>query len=213
MRQGMVIDLERCIGCHACEVACEFENGTPPGIAWTRVFMREDGGFPDTRRFFMPTLCMHCKHPACVEVCPTGASYQREDGVVLVDHDKCIGCKACMIACPYDARYFDEGGDYPGMPALTERPGGESNKLIGTVEKCTFCVHRLEKGEEPVCVIVCPTVARVFGDLDNPESAVSRLIKERHGFQIHEELGREPSVYYLSAKSIMLESSPQKDRV
>ena len=199
----MVIDLERCIGCHACEVACKFENRTPPGITWTRVFMREVGRFPDVKRLYVPTMCMHCKDPACVEVCPTGASYQREDGIVLVDHDKCIGCKACILACPYDARYFNEGGSYFGMSSVfTERNEGKSSSLTGTVEKCTFCAHRLEKGEEPACVTACPTGARVFGDLDDPESAVSKLIKERYGFQVHEELQRDPSVYYLPAKGI-----------
>jgi len=199
VRYGMVIDLRRCIGCHACSMACKVENFTGPGVFWSFVEDEEVGTYPSVIRRFIPRLCMHCEHPACVDVCPTGASHQREDGIVLVDSDTCVGCQSCIVACPYGARYFIK--EYAGYFKLGETPYekiGKTKHKAGVVEKCTFCKDRLEEGKEPACVRACPVKARIFGDLHSPTSEVSKLIRSRHGFQFHKDLGCEPSVYYLS---------------
>jgi molybdopterin-containing oxidoreductase family iron-sulfur binding subunit len=180
-------------------MACKVENFTGPGVFWSFVEDEEVGTYPSVNRRFIPRLCMHCKNPACVDVCPTGASYQREDGVVLVDYDKCVGCQSCVVACPYGARYFiKENKGYFGPELTPYEKMGSSKHRPGVVEKCTFCVDRLEKGKEPACVRACPVKARIFGDLNDPSSEVSELVRSKHGFQFHKGLGCEPSVYYLS---------------
>jgi Fe-S-cluster-containing dehydrogenase component len=203
-RWGMVIDLARCIGCNSCIVACKTENGTPGDMYYTRVYTEEAGEYPDVKTTYVPHICNHCGDPPCVPVCPTGASYQRDDGIVLVNYDACIGCRFCMMACPYDARYYMrpgmlEDGYYGG-----ERTEYEDNKWSwfqsGTVAKCTFCVHRVDEGLDPACVTACVTDARVFGDLDDPDSKVSTLIRERNGEQPMPELGTDSSVFYLHDK-------------
>jgi molybdopterin-containing oxidoreductase family iron-sulfur binding subunit len=188
MRYGMVIDLRKCLGCMACTIACKVENHTRPGIFWTRVKDEEVGRYPAVQRIFLPVLCMHCQEPPCVKVCPNEASYQREDGIVMVDHDKCVGCKYCMTACPYGALHFNEDANGYFGPQLTanEEIGYERHK-VGVVEKCTFCVDRLEQGRKPACVL----------NLDDPESEVSQLIESRHGAPLLGELETKPSVYYL----------------
>ncbi len=198
MRRGMVIDLKRCIGCHACTVACKLENATPPDVFWARVLETETGKYPLAKRVFVPVLCNHCQDAPCLRACPSGATTQREDGVVLVDQDKCIGCKACMEACPYEARFFleEERSYYPGQLAPFEEVGYRKHQK-GTVSKCNFCAERVAKGLEPACAQTCPAVARVFGDLDDPDSEASRLIRERNAMQLRPELGTKPSVYYL----------------
>jgi len=143
---------------------------------------------------------MHCADAPCVEVCPTGASYQREDGIVLIDQDKCIGCRYCMVACPYNARYFDFGGNetyFPEMELTPLETARQEGRAAGTVSKCTMCVDRIDAGEEPACVATCPTYARIFGDLDDPESEVSKLIAEHGATPLHPELGTNPSVFYI----------------
>lgn len=199
-KYGMVIDLKECIGCQACTVACKVEHGTPPGIFWNRVTEVEEGEFPAVRKYYLPRLCMQCENPSCVEVCPTGASYRREDGLVLIDHDKCIGCKYCIVACPYGARYFNEGnrGYFPGELTPYEKHMYQYHKK-GVVEKCDFCAERLVVGKQPACVSTCIAKARYFGDLDDPESDVSKLIRQKHGFQLLRELGNNAAVYYLPA--------------
>jgi len=214
-RYGMVIDLKRCIGCQACTVACKAENFVPPGIKWNRVLDYTTGKYPNVSRHFLPMPCMHCVNAPCVQVCPTGASYKRADGIVLTDYDKCMGCRYCDIACPYDRRYFyEEKVSYfpPGFIPPEEFKSdllGVKAHQVGTVQKCTFCVHRIDAGIQkglmpgvdweasPACVNACPTGARIFGDLDDPDSEVSRLIVSRRGYQLLPELGTEPSVYYL----------------
>ncbi len=198
MRYGMVIDLKKCVGCMACTVACKAENQTRPGIFWNIVKDQEFGEYPAVKRVFMPIICMHCKEAPCVKVCPTGASHHRQDGIVKIDADKCIGCKYCIEACPYGARYFngDVAGYFGAVLTAMEKAGYAKHKQ-GVVEKCTFCSDLLVQGKEPVCVRTCIGKARYFGDLDNPDSEVSQLIRARQGSQLLKELGTEPSVYYL----------------
>jgi molybdopterin-containing oxidoreductase family iron-sulfur binding subunit len=144
---------------------------------------------------------MHCEDPPCEKICPTGATQKREDGIVFVDYNKCMGCRACMIACPYQARYFlAELRPYYDGQGLTpyEELGYPTNGYVpGTVTKCNFCMERVDAGKEPACVANCPGRARYFGDLEDPDSEVSRLIRDRRGFQLHPEFGTNPSVFYL----------------
>ena len=183
-RWGMVLDLARCIGCNACTVACKIENGTPPDHYWARVYTEETGTFPDVQTTYVPALCNHCADAPCVTVCPTGASYKRAaDGIVLVDYDKCIGCKYCAWACPYGAREIDE-----------ERQ---------VMTKCTLCVDRVydaklaEADRQPACVKACPTGARLFGDVKDPQSEVSKAIRERGGYSLMPEWQTKPANQYL----------------
>ncbi|MFD3005092.1 4Fe-4S dicluster domain-containing protein [Thermus tengchongensis] len=180
-RYAMAIDLSLCVGCAACAVACKMENEVPPGVFNLWIREREVGVYPDLLVEFRPEQCLHCENPPCVPVCPTGASYQTQDGLVLVDPRRCIACGACIAACPYDARYLH--------PA-------------GYVSKCTFCAHRLEKGRVPACVETCPTYCRTFGDLDDPESPVSQALRAAERVDVlRPEQGTRPKLFYLNAPS------------
>lgn len=200
MKYGMVIDLAKCVGCSACAVACKQENATPPGVFWGRVHIYETGRYPEVKLRYLPTLCMHCEEPACEKACPTGATSRRQDGIVVVDEDVCIGCGYCVWACPYQARALNRRAPRPYHPAYGLTPYEEEEydeHQKGIVEKCNFCVGRVDQGEQPACVRACPPGARIFGDLDDPDSEVSRLIAQRGGRQRLAEHGTKPKVYYL----------------
>lgn len=206
---GMVIDLQKCVGCDSCTVACKVENRTPPGISYNVVLEEEVGTFPNVRRVNIPRPCMQCDVPSCVTVCPVNATYKGDDGVVVIDADRCIGCRYCITACPYGARSFDFGESYADEMQgadLVQSPewgidrgerGGIWDAPVGTVRKCTFCAHRIPRGEEPACVETCIGDARYFGDLNDPESLVAKLSSDPRSFRLKEETGNNPNVYYL----------------
>lgn len=211
---GMVIDLRKCIGCYSCMIACKQEHFLLPGVFWNRVLIGETGKYPTVTKQIYPVICNHCTEAACVKACPTRATIRREDGIVIVDYDKCVGCRYCLIACPYQQRTFYTNGKeyYPGQ-GLTEYEaiGKELYPFeSGTVMKCNFCAERIDEGMKkglkpgkdreatPACVITCPTKARTFGDFDDPMSEVSMLVKEKRASQLHPEYGTEPSVYYIT---------------
>lgn len=184
MNYGFLIDNTRCIGCHACSVACKVEHQVPLGVARTWVKYIEKGEFPETRRTFTVTRCNHCADAPCVEICPTAALYQRADGIVDFDGDRCIGCKACMQGCPYDAIYIDPETD--------------------TAAKCNFCAHKVEVGLEPPCVVVCPTQAIVAGDLDDPTSNLVQLLGRKPVQVRKPEKGTRPKLFYIEADAASL---------
>jgi len=204
----MIIDLNRCIGCHACSMACKVKNSTGPEVHWSRVFMCEDGSYPTVRRTYIPRLCMHCEKPVCAEVCPTGATFRDGDGFVRVDEDKCIGCQACILACPYEARYLNTEKSYFGLdkPLLG---GSIKGHRPMTVSKCTFCRDLVAKNKNPACVDACPTGARIFGDLDDADSAASHELDRKKTFVLHEELGLSPSVFYVTPKYFKFRDDPE----
>ena len=207
-RWGMVIDLQKCVGCDSCTVACKAENRTPPGVSYNVVMEEEHGEFPEVTRTNIPRPCMQCENPPCVQVCPVSATYKMDNGVVNIDYDRCIGCRYCMIACPYGARYFDFGENYddevdeagevtsPEYGVDRGKREGDASP-VGNVRKCSFCTHRLERGEEPACVETCVGDARNMGDLDDPDSEVSEMADSSRAFQLKESEGTDPNVYYL----------------
>lgn len=219
-RWVMVIDLRKCVGCHACTIACVAENKLPPGVVYRQVVEEEIGVYPQVSRRFTPRPCLQCDNPPCVPVCPVNATYMRPDGIVAVDYDQCIGCRYCMIACPYNSRYFDFGfSNYDEAPesegaALGAGAAGVIESLpmyeygqararkreqspIGNVRKCHFCLHRLEVGQLPACTVTCIGHATYFGDANDPDSLVSELVTQHNIMRLREELGTEPKVYYL----------------
>lgn len=204
----MVIDLQKCVGCDTCTVSCKSENRTPPGISYNVVMEEMIGDYPTLALVNLPRPCMQCDKPPCVQVCPTRATYKMENGIVTIDNDRCIGCRYCIVACPYGARSYDFGDSYEqemlGFPDVTspeygmERGERKKGKTpIGTVRKCSFCYHRLERGEEPACVETCIGDARYIGDINDPNSVVSKLAASPRAFRLKEELGTSPSVIYL----------------
>ena len=181
---GFVIDLRKCIGCHACTIACKAEHDIPVGVNRCWVKTVERGKFPDTQRLFLPVLCNQCTEAPCMAICPTGALFKRKDGIVDLNSASCIGCRACMAACPYDQLFIDPG--------------------THTAEKCNFCANRIENQLQPACVSVCPTECRIFGDLEDPTSQVSQIV-QRQPFMVRKpEKGTGPKVFYLGADESLL---------
>ncbi|CAB1368455.1 4Fe-4S ferredoxin [Denitratisoma oestradiolicum] len=215
MRWGMTIDLQRCTGCYGCVMACKQEHSTPSGVHFRRMMFEEVGEYPKAKRIHAPVQCNHCAEPPCVPVCPTKATYKRDDGLVLVDADVCIGCGYCMTSCPYEQRHFvgDKLEHFEDGLTPHELKGGEAghdwDSKRDTVVKCTFCQHRLDKAKDtgltpgvdrevtPACVNTCPSNAMEFGDLDDPNSKISRLIEARKGFPLLPGAGTKPSIFYL----------------
>lgn len=175
-RYAMVVDTRLCVSCKACVLACKAENDVPSGCSRDWLVEEVKGTFPDLHMQNRSERCNHCSRPPCVGACPTGASHVSDGGVVMVTHHKCTGCKACIAACPYDARFVHPKG---------------------YVDKCTFCLHRVREGKLPACVSVCPTYCLHFGDLDDPESEVSRLLASRRYRVLHPETSCRPNVYFL----------------
>ncbi len=222
---AMVIDVGACIGCRTCMWACKRENNIPDTVSplWIEVFELKAEvdvtGHPSPKdlkegattaykespregRWYLPVQCYHCDNPPCVKVCPTGATYKDRDGLVLMDYDRCVGCRLCVVACPYSSRRFNWW-----KPELA---ADELNSLVpirpvGVVEKCTFCVHRVRRGKSPRCVEVCPVQARHFGNLNDPESSVSKMLRSILSFQLLEEINTEPNIWYITRGSKWLE--------
>ncbi len=250
-RYGMVIDLSRCMGCRSCVEACKVENNTGQNMFFMYVFRWENGDYPHVKMSYLPRPCMHCSNAPCVKVCPVGARHKREDGIVLTDYDRCIGCRICAVACPYGVnnfnwkkpsanQYYDwkhlEGEDTYGSGSIQDEIkedalpyrnpdhdrlyGGRlvsgSGHNSGIMEKCTFCVHRVDKGMLPACVANCPVKTLHFGDLDDPNSEVSHLLGHKPSFRLLDEVGTQPSVFYIGAPQPQLhanELQPAKEVV
>ena len=247
-RLGMVIDLQRCVGCGACAFACKAENNTRSradgqSFNWADFVMKTEGTFPDTTHWVMPVLCNHCTDAPCVKVCPVTpkAMFKTPDGITMHNDDYCIGCRACQYACPYSVAnltdashngeaysvisYNPKGGSsqpqwvdataiIPGCTssgAETAKAAGATTPMMnqfaagdvepireaGVVEKCTFCHHRTSQGLQPACVEVCPSQARIFGDQDDANSAIAKVLKAQKSFRIKEEAGTKPNVHYV----------------
>lgn len=223
-RWAMAIDQNRCVGCWTCAVACKSINNQPLGTYWNRVLTsRPDndapaadpvtraidvpfGTFPYVQLAYQPTSCQHCQDAPCEKVCPVGATFRSGDGLVLVDVERCIGCRYCLAACPYGARTFMwESGQYaPDFPVGYAQDYRSQGRLVftpkrpvGTAEKCTLCVERVEQDRKPMCVDSCPAGARIFGDLNDPNSEVSAAVQQQGARQLLGELGTNASVFYL----------------
>lgn len=204
-RYGMAIDLTRCFGCQACAAACKVANNLPKDIVYNRVLTvggdfpdTPEGTFPNCTMSFMPVQCQHCEQPACLDVCPTGAtSKDEETGIVSVDSEACIGCESCIKACPYEGVRTlipNDAGYY--LDVVVGEVDAPAHKAM-TVEKCTFCKNLIDRGEPPACMQLCPGRARHWGDLDDPNSDVSKAIEGREYEFLNEAEGTKPSVYYL----------------
>ncbi|MEW6661119.1 MAG: 4Fe-4S dicluster domain-containing protein [Bacillota bacterium] len=190
-KYGMAIDLRKCVGCEACSIACKIENRVNEGKWRTRVWEWDYGAYPQVSKIKLPTLCNHCQEAPCLEVCPVKANFHSEEGVVLINRDKCIGCGYCIAACPYGARFKDA--------------------VTGQADKCTMCYHRVEAGLMPVCVSTCISHARIFGDLDDPQGYLARYIREHQAWQV-----KGTSTYYVLAQGMdpsLIPKELQHDKV
>jgi len=209
-RWGMVIDLNRCVGCQTCTIACKHANDTTPDVQWRRVIDVEQGTFPDVQRLFLVTGCQHCAEPPCVPVCPTGATRQREDGLVTMDYDVCIGCAYCAVSCPYQARTIvHQSRGYYGEATTRQEDATAHPERLGVAQKCTFCQGRIDDGlarglvpgvdpqATPACSAACIAQAIRFGDFNDPQSEVAQLVRDRPSVQLNAEVGTDPQIRYL----------------
>ena len=207
---AMVIDQAKCTGCGYCTLSCQAHNDVPPEIEWNHVIIADE---VNGESVYLPRPCQHCDYAPCIGVCPVKASYKRSDGIVMMDYDRCIGCRYCEVSCPYGARAFnwhEFTGPNPavpdwGMPEVERRPRG-------VVEKCSFCYQRIDRGlarglvpgidtdATPACVVACPVGARTFGNLNDPESEINRILAENPHIRLREDMGNETRVYYLPAR-------------
>jgi len=217
-RWVMVADLERCVGCQTCTAACRHTNATSPAVQWRKVLDIEIGNYPKVSRVFVPVGCQHCNEPPCMHVCPTTATRQRADGIVTIDYDVCIGCAYCEVACPYQARFLVHEPHFAYGPAMQNEVERADASRVGVAQKCTFCSDRIDFGVEnelvpgidpratPACVNACIADALHFGDIDDPNSNISRLLREQKSFRMHEELGTEPGFHYVYGKANDIEA-------
>ena len=226
-RLAMVIDLQRCTACGACIIACKSENNVQQDVAWASRIRSTVGEFPNVRFEYLPTLCNHCENAPCVKSCPTGAMHKADGDITMHDPEKCIGCRYCMAACPYGVIFFNAEkthkfwrndkplieGVTPSAVAVTQEVGGTvipyynpakelslpgmALRKEGIVEKCTLCDHRVVKGELPYCVEACPANARIFGDLNDPNSEVNQILGKFRSWRLKEDFGTEPKVFYV----------------
>ncbi len=208
-RWAMVADLERCVGCQTCTAACRHSNATSPAVQWRKVLDIEAGSYPNVSRVFVPVGCQHCADPPCMHVCPTTATQQRSDGIVTIDYQLCIGCAYCEVACPYQARFLEHEPHFAYATAMQNETERADLSRVGVAQKCTFCSDRIDFGiangltpgldprASPACVNACIADALHFGDLDDPNSNVSRLLREERSFRMHTELGTDPGFHYL----------------
>ncbi|MEK6814013.1 MAG: 4Fe-4S dicluster domain-containing protein [Nitrospirota bacterium] len=208
---SMTIDLRKCIGCHACTVGCIAENKLPPGVVYRPVSEEEIGASPNVAIRFLPRPCMQCDNPPCTVVCPVKATWKREDGIVVIDYDQCIGCRYCLVACPYGARSANSGDLYtdgtPHREAYETSPTYEYGRKrvrkshfsspVGNAMKCHFCSHRLDAGMLPMCVTTCVGRATYFGDVRDPDSVIAKVTFKPNAWKFKEGLGTKPSVTYL----------------
>ena len=202
---AIAINLNRCVGCHTCANACKMQNNVPMGMLWNRILTKDcdviDGAVgesPTLKRVYLPVQCQHCENAAGQKVGPTGATYKDEKGRVEIDYDKCIGCRMCMAACPFNARVFN-WTDPVREPDCNYGDSRVPVRAKGVMEKCTLCKERTDRGDIPMCVRVCPGRARVYGDLDDPESEISKVVRENHAYQLLEEFGTRPQLRYYNA--------------
>ncbi|MFN3655650.1 MAG: 4Fe-4S dicluster domain-containing protein [Pseudolabrys sp.] len=213
-RWTMVADLERCVGCQTCTAACRHANATSPTVQWRRVLDIEAGTYPNVSRIFVPVGCQHCADPPCMHVCPTTATRRRADGIVTVDYERCIGCAYCEVACPYQARFLVHEPHFAYDAATKNEIERDDPARLGVAQKCTFCADRIDFGLEnglvpgvdsratPACVNACIADALHFGDVDDPDSNVSRLLRDQRSFRMHAELGTSPGFHYLYGKAV-----------
>ncbi|MCA1981083.1 MAG: 4Fe-4S dicluster domain-containing protein [Calditerrivibrio sp.] len=200
-KYGFIIDLRKCVGCGSCQVSCKQENEVPFGVFRSRVDYADVGKYPAPKRYFLPKLCNHCDNPPCISACPVkGATYKREDGIVVVDRNLCIGCGRCASACPYGARYLNKNINIKNDPKNYNKVSevkGKDKKQLFVADKCDFCLHRIAAGiEEPACVRNCAGKARFFGDLNDAKGSFVEVLKSAKGYKWNEDFGTKPVVTY-----------------